>query len=434
MSSKPLPFGQQQAPLAFRLRPTSLDDVVGHEEIVGAKGLLRRLLAKEPLPSLILWGPPGTGKTSLVEIICRNTKAVVGRISAVSAGVQDIRNCLADAQRARDNGRSYLLFVDEIHRFNKGQQDALLPDIESGLVTLLGATTENPAFALTRALLSRVRVIALKGLDEKALDLVIGKGLEISMALAGADSIALSEDARKTLVRFADGDARRLLSVLEVAISLITARGETKVELADLEMAMGQKTLAYDRDGDEHYDVISAFIKSMRGSDPHAALYYLARMLECGEEPRFILRRMVIFASEDIGNADPHALSLATAALQALEFLGMPEGFYALAQTATYLASAPKSNASHIAYAAALLDVKRYGSLPVPEHIRHSAKNYQYPHDHPGHFVIASYLPDKVAHSRYYVPDAIGYEKIISERLGRLWGENDDGKSESKKA
>jgi putative ATPase len=420
-------------PLAARLRPRRLDDVVGQSHLVGEGGFLRRCIERGRVPSLILWGPPGTGKTSLAEVLSAEVKGRFERLSAVLSGVKDIRAAITAAERARnERGQPTLLFVDEIHRFNKSQQDALLPHVERGTVTLVGATTENPSFEVNSALLSRCRVLVVKPLDDEAAAALLERALTTEKWGLGERELSLDDEARDALVSASGGDGRRLLTTLEIAAELCEATGEKHLELEHIEQALAERVVMFDRAGDAHYGVASAFIKSLRGSDPDAALHYLARMLEGGEDPRFILRRMVVFASEDVGNADPRALQVAVAALSGYELVGMPEGRIILGQAATFLASAPKSNAAYKAIDAAIADVRAQPDLPVPPHILNAPTKlnkelghgvgYRYPHDFPGHFVQQSYLPEALEGRRYYEPTNNGLERSIKDRLDHWWG------------
>ena len=413
-----------RGPLAERMRPTSLAELVGQEHLTGPGRLLRRAVDGGALPSLILWGPPGTGKTTLARLLAGATKAAFVQMSAVSAGVKDIREAVAQAEeRARLHGQRTVLFLDEIHRFNKAQQDALLPHVERGTLTLLGATTENPSFEVNSALLSRTRVVTLRPLEEDELLDLLQRALTAPQGLGG--KVEADQDALRFIARTAGGDARRALTALEGAAS-----GGGRVTVAVAEDALQRKVLLYDRAGDEHYSVISAFIKSMRGSDPDAALYWMTRMLEAGEDPRFVLRRMVIFASEDVGNADPQALQVAVAALQAYELVGLPEGTLPLTQAVTYLSLAPKSNAVISAFGKAKEAVEEHGSLPVPIHLRQAStplmrkmghgKDYRYPHDFPDHWVAQQYLPDALVGTRFYAPSDSGEEEKLRRRLAEL--------------
>jgi putative ATPase len=375
-------------PLAAELRPKSLADMVGQDHLLGPEGLLTRLISSGNLPSLLLWGPPGSGKTTLAENLARTMRRQLIRLSAVSAGVKEIREAVEIAKKT-----SIYLFVDEIHRFNKAQQDVLLPYVEEGLLTLIGATTENPSFSVNNALLSRCRVLVLKPHTDTDLSGLVDKAL-------GLKNKHIEDEARRILIQSAAGDARVLLSTCEVALSLSNSQ---MLSVAEIKQAIGKRVLAYDRQSEEHYNTISAFIKSMRASDPDAACYYLARMLEAGEDPRFVGRRMVIFASEDVGNADPRALQVAVSAFQAYELMGLPEGVLPLTQAATYLAKAPKSRAVINAYYAAKEDVLRLGSEAIPMHLRNAPtklmKELGYGKQTPG----ASNLPDKLRGKRYYI-------------------------------
>lgn len=417
----------QGVPLAERLRPRTLLDVVGQQQVTGPNSLLVRCIKQGRIPSLILWGPPGTGKTTIAECLAHEVNARFVKVSAVLAGVADLRKAIEVARRTRAEQRmGTILFVDEIHRFNKAQQDALLPHVEKGVITLVGATTENPSFEVNAALLSRCRVVVLKAVSNDALAGLIDRALTSEKGLKD-HGVDVEEVARKVLVSAASGDARKLLTSLEVAVDLCEADGRTVVERGDVELAVQRRVLLYDKDGEQHYDVISAFIKSLRGSDPDAALYWGFRMLEAGEDPIFVLRRLVIFASEDVGNADPMGLVVATSALQAFQLVGMPEGGIPIAHAITYLASAPKSNASYMGWKAARVDVARNGNVPVPLHLRNAPTGlskqlghgggYRYPHDAADGFVVADYLPPQLANARYYVPKAIGAECAIKDRL-----------------
>jgi putative ATPase len=424
------------APLAARMRPRSLDDYVGQEHIVGPGKLLRRLLDAGQLPSIILWGPPGVGKTTLARIIATQTKAIFVALSAVSAGVADLRRVVGEA-RARKPART-VLFIDEIHRFNKAQQDAVLPYVEDGTITLIGATTENPSFEVIGPLLSRSRVFALRSLDDADLARLLHRALMDPTRGLGDLNVDMDDDAIEALAASVGGDARIALNALEAAVMSVTpevpedAQGDVApvrhVTRADVEEALQHRTYLYDRQGDAHYDTISAFIKSLRGSDPDGALYWLARMIEAGEDPLFIVRRMVILASEDVGLADPQAMVVAVACQQSVHFIGMPEGFYPMAETAIYLALAPKSNSVGESYTRARQDVERTRNDPVPMHLRNAVtgmmrgmgygKNYQYAHDYEGGIAPdQTYLPDRLKGRRYYIPRQLGKEPELSKRL-----------------
>ena len=405
-----------QAPLAARLRPRSLDEVVGQEHLVGVGRPLRRLVEQDRLTSAIFWGPPGTGKTTLAEVVARSTERAFERLSAVTAGVKDVREVIERArQRLGEHGRGTILFLDEIHRFSKSQQDALLPAVEDGTLTLIGATTENPFFEVNPPLRSRSTLFRLEPLDKGAIVKLIERGVAAEGTTAAPDAVAL-------LAERAGGDGRQVLTSLEVAVALAHPG---PVEVTHVEAALGTSALRYGRD--EHYDVTSAFIKSMRGSDPQATIHWLARMLEAGEDARFIARRMIIFASEDVGMADPNALVIAVAAGHALEHVGLPEAQLNLAQAAIHLATAPKSNRSALAIWNARSDVREGLIGEVPAHLRDAhyqgastlghGDGYLYPHDDPRGWVPQQYAPDDMAGRVYYDPTAHGYEATVSRRM-----------------
>jgi putative ATPase len=418
-------------PLAERVRPHSLNDIAGQEHLVGLNGPLRNFIASGKMPSMIFWGPPGSGKTTLAVLCAASLNCHFEQLSAIDSGVKDVRKALDNAEKARRQGKRSILFIDEIHRFNKGQQDTLLHAIEQGLIILIGATTENPSFEVNGALLSRMQVYILKPLTPDHIEAVIQRALKED-ALFREHPVEITDI--EFLLQFSGGDARKALNALEAAISLLPndpARRVLKRE--HFEAALQHKAPIYDKGGENHYDTISAFIKSMRGSDPDAALFWLARMIEGGEDPKFIARRMVIFASEDIGNADPYAITLAISVFQAVAMIGMPEARINLAQGVTYLASAPKSNASYQGINEAMSDAKAMQERSLPFHLRNAptklmknegyGADYRYPHSYPDHFITQHYFPDGVEPKAYYRPGDEGREKYIRERLTRLWNE-----------
>lgn len=422
-------FDTHLPPLAERLRPTSIDDYKGQSHLVGNGKILRTIIEEEKIFSMILWGPPGTGKTTLARIIAQTTNAVMKEISAISSGVKDLRGVISIGKSNREMGKQTLLFIDEIHRYNKSQQDALLKAVEEGTINLIGATTENPSFEVISPLLSRCKVLTLKSLEAPDLESILDHAFNADIILSQS-GITIGKEVQKKLIKSAGGDARKMLNTLDVAVQLL---GEEK-EITDqiFSEAAQSKILIYDKKGDYHYDIISAFIKSVRGSDPDAAIYWLAVMLEGGEKPEFIARRLIILASEDIGNADPNGLIIATSAFQAVHIIGMPEAAIILGQITTYLASAPKSNASYEAINQALDYVKENGSPSVPLHLRNAptglmknldyGKDYKYPHSYPGHFVNVNYSPGK-DNTSFFKPSNQGHEKWIKERLKSLWGD-----------
>ena len=415
------------APLADRMRPHALNEVVGQEHLLGKEKIIERSIEKGALPSLILWGPPGSGKTTLGRIIAESSGAQFVAFSAVLSGVKDVREVIKRAKEALRMDKKTVLFVDEIHRFNKGQQDAFLHHVEDGTITLIGATTENPSFEINAPLLSRCKVLVLNKLNTEDIETILNTALKDSGKGLGQMNATLTNDILELIAASADGDARWALNTLESAVMMTEPAekdgGVRLITKETTEEAMQKKALLYDKGAEEHYNVISAFIKSMRGSDPDAAIYWLARMVEAGEDPLFIARRMVIFASEDIGNADPRALSVALGVKDSVHFVGMPEGFIPLSQGVAYLATAPKSNASYVAYKKAKKDIRETGALPVPLHIRNAptklmkglgyGKDYQYPHDYEGGHVDEDYLPEELTKKKYYSPTERGYEATI---------------------
>ncbi len=413
-------------PLAARMRPRTFDEFVGQDDILGPGRALRRAIETDAVPSMILWGPPGTGKTTLAELVARTTGAHYERISAVSAGVADLRRIVADSQVRRRGGRRSVLFIDEIHRFNKAQQDAVLPYVEDGTITLIGATTENPSFEVNSALLSRARVFVLKQLSDEDVGRIVDRALTDSERGLGRRNVRLADAGRATLVGLANGDARSALNALEFAVAsapeIDGIRDVTKPLVIE---AMQRRGSTYDKGGEAHYDTISAFIKSVRASDPDAAIYWLARMLDGGEDPLFVARRLVILASEDVGLADSRGLQVAIAAQQAVHFIGMPEGFFPLAHATLYLAAAPKSNSVGRAYGAALADVQETRNDPVPLHLRNAptglmrglgyGKDYHYAHD--DYAVVQLNLPENLSERRYYSPGKTGDEAVTAESV-----------------
>lgn len=427
----------RQRPLAERCRPRVLDDVVGQMHLLGPGAPLRTLVERGTIPSMILWGPPGTGKTTLAAAICTTAGLSMQRLSAVEAGVKDLREIIAQASKQLARSHRMVLFIDEIHRFNKAQQDALLHAVERGIITLIGATTENPSFEVNAALLSRCQVYRLRSLTDDEVRHIVERAVASDPQLVDLHVVI---DDWEAILSVAGGDARSALNAVEAAsaISPVDEGGERHLTRDLIRTAVQQRVLRYDRAGDQHYDTISAFIKSMRGSDPDAAMLYLAAMIEAGEDPIFIARRLIIFASEDIGNADPQALQLAVATFQAVERIGMPEGRIPLGQCVAYLASAVKSNASYQAIDAALNLLRQGADLTIPLHLRNAptrlmkdegyGTEYRYPHSFPGHFVDENYFPDGTAEQRFYAPDGDGREAEIRQRLERWWSRRWDKK------
>ena len=422
---------QLMPPLAERVRPASLQDFLGQEHLTGEGTLLQESIAADNFFSCIFWGPPGTGKTTLAKILANSLEGDFFQMSAVSSGVKDLRKIIETAKTNLALKTVTLLFIDEIHRFNKAQQDALLHAVEDGTLTLIGATTENPSFEVISPLLSRCRVLKLNSLAEDVLKSILLNAINSDVVLI-KHNISFKDGTQEKLVLASGGDARKMLNTLEAAVIMSGKDGKTVVvDKKLLSEALQSKSQIYDKAGDYHYDTISAFIKSVRGSDPDAAIYWLAVMLEGGEMPEFIARRLIILASEDIGNADPQALGIATSGFQAVHVIGMPEAALILAQVTIYLASAPKSNASYAAVTEAMNQIKEEGTSSVPLHLRNAptplmksfdyGKDYTYPHNHPDHFTDVNYFPEEMAQTPFYKPTNQGYEEFISKRLKELW-------------
>ncbi len=429
---------EKEAPLAARMRPHIFDEFVGQEHIVGPDKVLRRAIEGDHLPSLILWGPPGSGKTTLTHVVAGVTRSHYEPMSAVTSGVADLRRVVEQArERLGMHGQRTILFIDEIHRFNKAQQDVILPHVEDGTIILIGATTENPSFEVIAPLLSRCRVFTLYQLTGDQMKSIVQRALDDRERGLGELNIRLEPEAMEHLVDMSNGDARVALNGLETAAQVTRPDqdGVRCIGLETLEDALQRRSILYDKGGDQHYDVISAFIKSVRGSSPDGALYWLSRMIEAGEDPMFIARRLVILAAEDVGLAEPMALPIAVAAQQAVHFIGMPEGAIPLAEATVYLATAPKSNSAYAALNRAMEDVRGSRTEPVPLHLRNAVtglmkqlgygKSYKYAHDYQDHFVLQDYLPKALKSSRYYEPSQEGREKELAERMARFWGSGD---------
>jgi putative ATPase len=415
----------KKTPLAARVRPKSLSDFLGQKHLVGDNGFIRRIIEeKEAPPSIIFWGPPGCGKTTLALMLAEGTNCKFIRVNAVLSGVAELKKIFVKAQEDRMfYSKKTILFIDEIHRFNRAQQDVLLPYVEDGSIILIGATTENPYFTLNSTLISRCRALRLKPLDEEDISLILDRAMEEDEEL-NKSHITLEKGAKALIIRYANRDARQALNLLEGAVFLVKSKDKNVIEPSDVEELFTERIFRYDEHGEEHYNLISAFIKSMRGSDPDAAVYWLVRMIDSGEDPRFVARRMVIQAAEDVGNADPMALVVAVNALLALEYVGLPEAVIPLSQAAIYIASAPKSNSVCNAISKVRGDLKDETLGEVPIHLKNiEGSGYKYPHDFPNHFVIQDYLPKALIGRRYYEPSDEGIEKEIKERLNKLWKE-----------
>ncbi len=431
---------EKEAPLADRMRPRTLEELVGQGHLLGQGRVLRQAIETDHFPSMILWGPPGSGKTTLAMIIASTTGAQFFAFSAVLSGVKEIREVIEEAREEwRLKKRRTILFVDEIHRFNKAQQDAFLPHVEKGTIILIGATTENPSFEVISPLLSRAKVFTLNALTEEEIGIILNRALEDKERGLGKFPSVIEPEVMKGICRVANGDARMGLNILEMLVLTTSPdeKGVRRIKKEDLQDVLQRKSLIYDKSGEEHYNLISALHKSLRGSDPDAALYWLGRMLEGGEDPLYIARRMIRFASEDVGMADPQALPISVAAMEAFHFIGLPEGNLALAQACVYLATAPKSNALYTAFQSVEKDVREQENMPVPLHIRNAptslmkdlgyGKDYKYPHDFPEHFVEEEYLPENLKGRTYYHPSDLGFEKEIRRRLD-YWRKRKGGK------
>lgn len=414
-------------PLAERLRPRKLDEVVGQEHLLGKNGVIREMLKSGTLSPMIFWGPPGTGKTTISRLLADEISAGFVQINAISSGVKELREIIKEAEEAFRFGKKTVLFIDEIHRFNKAQQAALLKSVEEGTIVLIGATTENPSFEVISPLLSRLQVYVLKQLTETDLETILANAIAQDKLISG---ISLTNDAKDELIRFCGGDARTMLNAFELSFNLCKAEDKIRIDVDIVKKAYQREHLLYDKKGEEHYNTISAFIKSIRGSNPDAAVYYLARMLEAGEDPKFIARRLIILASEDIGNAEPYALTLATSCFSAVDYIGMPEASLVLSQAATFLASCPKSNSSTIAISKASKEVKNRPNLSVPLYLRNAptnlmkdleyGKGYQYSHDFDEHISDQQYLPDEIKNKIFYEPTELGREANIKKYLDKV--------------
>ena len=422
-------FNKNIPPLAERVRPHAIANFIGQDHLIGSNKIINQMVSKNKYYSMILWGPPGSGKTTLARIIAKSSESIIHEISAISSGVKDLRNIIDKARANNDNGVSSIIFIDEIHRFNKSQQDALLHAVEEGLIILIGATTENPSFEVINPLLSRCKTLKLKPLNNDALQMILNQSIKSDIILS-QKNIDLDKSTQKKLIQHCGGDARKMLNTFEIALNMTDDNNLITDKIID--EALQSKTQLYDKNSDYHYDTISAFIKSVRGSDPDAAIYWMAVMLEGGEKPEFILRRLIILASEDIGNADPQALQIAVAGFQATNIIGMPESAIILSQITAYLASAPKSNASYIAINHAQKKVKKDGTPDIPLHLRNATtnlmkeenhgKNYKYPHNYSDKFVKENYFPNGLQET-FYQPTNSGYENYIRERLIKNWPE-----------